>query len=276
MFSAINNDLFSIFYFYFAYIPVTEYKTEHIQDFLNILRTGGKIGKEKIRKQTGTTILKQYCVLNEILEEHLKNRNPCRDVKAPAKNKPDVTILTQKQFKKVREYIRGTRDEIPVMLAASCGMRLSEIFGLQWENIDFENGLVKVRFALVKASKGEYVLKSPKSASGIRDIIASDEIMLLLKKHKKATSAIAGPVICSELPDLCSKRYETIIKKLDLPKTRFHDLRHYRATRMLAEGIPDILTSQQLGHSDVSMTKRYQHNTADIIQIATEKIKKLL
>lgn len=254
----------------------------HVQEFLKLLKSGGKLGDKKIKKQSNTSLLKQYCVLNNIFEEFLKDKNPCREVKAPIKDESERTILTEKQFKKVRKHIKGTREEVPIILAASCGMRLGEIFGLRWKDVDFKNGIIGVRQNMVKAGAGEYIIKSPKSKKGVRDIIASREAIKVLKEYQKKIASENGIVGSGELiiqndrPDNCSKRYETLIKNLGLPKTRFHDLRHYRATRMLAAGIPDILASQQLGHYDVSMTKQYQHPTEDIVAPVKNLIKNLL
>jgi len=261
---------------YLGHMKLGQITNIHIQELLNIFRKGGKIGKYNIKKQSGTTILKEYCVLKEILGDFLKNKNPCNDVKPPQKEKKIPVLLTKKQFQYLRENIRGHKDEIPILLAALCGMRLGEIFGLRWEDVDFDNGLIKVRQNMVRVGPGNYIIKPPKSKSGIRDIIASEEILKILDAYRKETGIIGGLIIRDDRPDNCSKRYEHLLKKLGLPKSRFHDLRHYRATRMLEAGIPDILASQQLGHSSVSITKEiYQHVTNDIISKSKTKIKKL-
>lgn len=254
---------------------------DDIEDFLNILRSGGEIGELKIKKQSGTSLLKQYCILNEILEEYLKRKNPCYDVKAPKKSKSKRTILTLKQFSLIKTKIKGTKEEIPIYLAACCGMRLGEVFGLQWGNINFDEGTIQITQNMVKAGPHEYIIKSPKSISGVREVIAPIEVLKLLKKEKAKITLLEGIpkpdrfVVQGDRPDNLSKRYETLIKNLGLPHTRFHDLRHYRATRMLATGIPDIMISQQLGHADVAQTKQYQHVTQDIVNDVKDKIKTL-
>lgn len=261
---------------YFGRMKLEQITSIHIQEFLNILRKGGIIGHLKIKKQSETTILKEFCVLKEILNEYLKNKNPCNDVKPPTKNKKIPTLLTKKQFQKLREYIRESEEEIPILLAALCGLRLGEVFGLRWEDIDFEKGIIKVRQNLVRIGPCSHIIKEPKSKSGIRDVIASDEVLKVLAEYRKKKGVIGGLIINEDKPENFSRRYERILKKLGLPKSRFHDLRHYRATRMLEAGIPDILASQQLGHSSVTVTKEiYQHVTDDIISKTKDKIRKL-
>lgn len=266
----------NLFKTYFGNMKLEQITSIHIQEFLNTLRKGGTIGNIKVKKQSETTILKEFCVLKEILNEYLKSKNPCKDVKPPTKNKKIPTLLTKKQFQKLKEYVRGTNEEIPILLAALCGLRLGEVFGLRWEDIDFENGIIKVRQNLVRTGPNSHIIKEPKSKSGIRDVIASEEILKVLEEYRKKKGIIGGLIIKEDKPENFSRRYERILKKLGLPKSRFHDLRHYRATRMLEAGIPDILASQQLGHSSVSITKEiYQHVTDDIISKSKTKIKKL-
>jgi integrase len=267
---------------YFGNLKLSKISDYQVREFINLLRVGGKLGGKTIKKQSETTLLKQYSVLNEILEEYLKTKNPCREVKAPEKDKTPRNILTVKQFSIVRNEIKGKKDEIPILLAALCGMRLGEIFGLTWGNIIFDTGIIRVTQSMVKTGPQRYIIKAPKSHSGIRDIISNDEVLQLLKSLKaKITSGSGIPQMDKlifgddDKPDRLSKRYETIIKNLGFAHTRFHDLRHYRATRMLAAGIPDIFASNQLGHYDVSMTKQYQHNTDDIVSAVKDKLKKL-
>lgn len=253
-----------------------------VETFLNTLRTGGNLGEEIIKKQSETTILKQYSVLNLILGKYLKTQNPCIEIEAPKKQKSPRTILTKKQFIILRQRVKGSFDEIPILLAAGCGMRLGEIFGLTWGNIDFDNGIIHITQSMVKIGPQQYVIKAPKSNSGIRDIIANDEVLALIKAYKEQISAQTKIPPFNQLlfgendkPDRLSKRYETIIENLGFAHTRFHDLRHYRATRLLSIA-PDIFVQEQMGHADIATTKAYQHNTDDIVSSVKKKVQKLL
>jgi len=208
-----------------------------------------------------------------MLEEVLKYKNPCRDVKAPKKEKYVPQILNESEFNILKEVIKDTPDELPILLASSMGMRLGEIFGLKWTDINFKNGTLRISQTQVKAGPTNYVFKSPKSESGKRDLIVPDYIMVLLKNTSKETTE---ELVFNQKPDNFSRRFERILKANNLPKTRFHDLRHYHATMMLKHGIPDLYASKRLGHSSVSTTKEiYQHITNEMESQVETKLKEI-
>ena len=61
------------------------------------------------------------------------------------------------------------------------------------------------------------------------------------------------------------QRYARKIKNAGLPHTRFHDLRHFAATNFLDAGVPDKYAAAYLGHTDINMTKKYQHIRQQVI-----------
>lgn len=262
---------------YFGDYKMKKISRVAVEEFIVILRTGGKIKDIQINKQSNTSQRKQITVLKEIFQWAMKSKSPASEIKLPEKNKFIPNILSNDEFNELKEFVKSKRDELPILLAALCGLRLSEIFGLKWSDIDFKNNIIKIRRVMVKDKNGKWIIKNhPKSSSGMRDIICGEEIMNALENYQKSTSTISGHILRNDTPDAMSQRYKHILKALKLPDSRFHDLRHYRATRMLEAGIPDILASQQLGHSEVSTTKKiYQHITKDMVSAAKNKIRNL-
>lgn len=82
------------------------------------------------------TVRKHFFVLNKMLQEALKNKNPCRDIKPPKKEEYKPYVLSEHEFDLFHNAFRGTIDELPILLAAWCGMRLGEIFALRWDDIN--------------------------------------------------------------------------------------------------------------------------------------------
>lgn len=250
---------------YLGHLKLLQITPIHIKEFYNDML---KINKSK-------TVLKYHCVLNAALEEVLKNKNPCREVKAPKKEKYIPRILTESEFTKLKCSIKESENELPILMGAWMGMRLGEIFGLRWRDVDIKNGFLSVNQTQVKVGKGNYILKSPKSESGKRTIAIPEYILYLLKTLKSKKKVISELVFDIK-PDVFSKRYERILKNLNLPKTRFHDLRHYNATKMLENGIPDLYTSHHLGHAQVSTTKQvYQHVRSEMQKTIDNKLKEI-
>ena len=143
------------------------------------------------------------------------------------------------------------------MLAAFCGMRLSEIMGLKWDDIDFQNKRLTVSRVALSIGRKAQIKDIPKTKTSQRTISVPDAVMQELKK-KKSTGFVCG----GEEP-MCgvafSERFKYQLEKNNLPPTRFHDLRHFSATTLMDAGLPDKIISQYLGHSNANITKRYEH-----------------
>lgn len=248
----------------------------HIEEFMRLLREGGILDDIIIKKCSSSTQRKYFFVLSEILGWALKHRNPCKEVTPPRKTECKYYIYSSDEFMQLRLYLLGRKDELQICIAGMCGLRLGEVYGLKWENIDLKSKLVKIRKTIVKTKASTFIEKSPKSKSGIRDVFISDEMKAMLQEYQKKTGKIAGYLFyCDgDNPEAFSKRFQNIIKKAGLPKTRFHDLRHYRATELLHKGFADLFVQNQLGHADIYMTKKYQHINSDILESSRKNINK--
>ena len=71
--------------------------------------------------------------------------------------------------------------------------------------------------------------------------------------------------------------YENLIKAADVPRIRFHDLRHTSATLLLAQGVHSKIVQERLGHANISMTlDRYSHVTMDLQRAAADALDAVL
>ena len=215
---------------------------------------------------SGNTIRKINTFLNSILELAIKNNlilvNPCSKVNIPKKTKYKPKILTDTQFNTLFTSVSGV-DKIIIMLAGLVGLRRGEIFGLKWSDIDFDNHKLSISTTMVRFN--EYLIKEPKSDSGRRSIFIDKYIIELLKEWYKGGCEY---VIKGYKPDSYKKHFTKLLKALELPNIRLHDLRHYNAIMMMNLGIPDKIASGRLGHAQVSTTREvYQHytNEADLL-----------
>ena len=154
---------------------------------------------------------------------------------------------------------RETPIELPILLAALGGMRMSEIRGLKWE--DVTDDYIIVRRAKVYVD-GFDEIKTTKSKAGTRYLPLFDPIREALGRTERK-----GEYIIPQTAASIKRRYNTLLKHLGLPQYRFHDLRHHAASVGQKLGIPDDYMRQYIGHSTVNMLKRYQHQ----MQTATSK-----
>lgn len=172
----------------------------------------------------------------------------------PPKQKVALYIPTDKDIKKLLSGVAGTSFELPILLAAFGSLRRSEVCAL--ESSDISKNCIHVRRALVKNDKLKYVLKPPKTFSG-------DRIIELPKFVIKKMKGIDGRIV-KLTPDYITRRFPQILKSLNIPSFRFHDLRHYQASILHALGIPDKYIMERGGwKTDSTLKNIYQHTMAD-------------
>lgn len=174
----------------------------------------------------------------------------------PKKVRPKLYIPVEDDVRKLMDAVQGTEMEIPVLLAAFGPMRRGEIAALESDHIDRENDIVHVEFALTLDEHNNWVRKTTKTESGDRYI----QFPHFVIEKMAGTSG----KICHLKPNQISDRFIDIIKRNDLPKFRFHDLRHYSASIQHALGIPDAYIMQRGGwKSDAVLKNIYRHALDD-------------
>ncbi|WP_232700183.1 site-specific integrase [Brevibacillus daliensis] len=151
-------------------------------------------------------------------------------------------------------------------------MRRGEILGLRWKDIDFENGELSVQQTLF--NKGDE-LQEPKTKSAQRSIAFPEQTVVELKQHKRriaqekmmARSIYQDNdlVVCTSigtkvLPRNLIRTYYRLLEKADVPKIRFHDIRHSHATLLLKKGVHPKIAQERLGHTNIRITlDTYSH-----------------
>ncbi|WP_235676420.1 site-specific integrase [Bacillus mycoides] len=162
------------------------------------------------------------------------------------------------------------------LLAITCGMRKSEILGLQWKDIDFERRTLSVNRSLSHITKGFHELKT---SSGKRLLILPDINLMALNDHLQKISEEKERYgeDYNDYNWVCRFRsltqlWKKLIKKSEVPDIRFHDLRHTHATLMLKQGIHPKIVSEQLGHNRVGITlDTYSHVVPGLQETAVDQ-----
>lgn len=187
------------------------------------------------------------------------------DIEDPVTKVPDVNLLKDRI-----SLLKGNpRLYIPVILAAYCGMRRSEICALNLkEDVEYDVPyrkddpahtvcIIRIAKAKVRSVDHSYVVQNrTKSDAGTRDLYAPQWIGDLLKEAR------ANPDFAWYTPDNTSHAFSKWAKKNDIQCT-FHGLRHFFASIGKALDIPDLYMMNLMGHSTVSMTNRYQEVMED-------------
>ena len=225
----------------------------HIQGMINDF---AKTHSEKTCKNLLGAIsgVFEYAIINKALKT-----NPCKGIKIPHDiNKYQYYIYSEEDFNRLLNFVTGTKEEIPILLAGLCGLRVSEIMGLTWNDIDFNTHIISIRKANVHVN-GDVIEKGTKTRTSYREIVAPSYVIDRLQLYKSVGLVYPKEDGSPENGGNYGKRFSRMLKKAGLPHTRFHDLRHFNATMMLKNGIPDKEAAERLGHSNINMTKKYQH-----------------
>jgi integrase len=211
------------------------------------------------------TVLKS--ALGRAVHWEILVRNPSDAIDPPRVERKTMTTFDLAQTAELIEALRGDRLLMPVMLAALCGMRRAEIAALRWGRVD----LVANQIAIVESAEQTETgirYKPPKSGKG-RTLALSATIAVELRawRARQAQELLQVGVRQSDDTFVCALEDNSPLRpktltvqwaraaaRLDLPRIRFHDLRHACATHMLALGVHPKDASERLGHSRVAVT----------------------
>ena len=233
------------------------YRRNYAQNIINVRLknlTAADIQREinrESKRLAPKSIHNIWSLLNAAITNAIPDMKFCPQL--PAKVKKEIQIPTNNQFLDLMLYVEGMKVEIPVILAATCGLRRGEISALDLrEDVDYKNHRISVRRAMSKNDEGKWVMGGPKTYSSARTV---DAPQWVIDKLKDAFDK------CYKMPtpDRISNAFSRICKKLDY-KIRFHDLRHYYASVMLSLNVPDKYAMARMGHATPHMLKTvYQH-----------------
>ncbi len=244
----------------------------HMQSFVNelVMRMDYSAHTVHLIFRIVSASLKKAQVLKLIKE------NPTVGITLPKIKKTEMNIWTSEQvnhfISEGKNVYRPTRFYIACVIALLTGMRQGEIMALRWSDIDFENRIIYIRQTLTQT--GEIKVGAKNNAS-IRNIHFPIKLIEELEQHREAIMKERkyygrdyennDLVICARkgnplIPRNGRLEFYNLIEKLDLPKIRFHDLRHTHATMLIQQNVNVKLISERLGHSDIQTTlNTYSH-----------------
>ena len=260
-------------------LKLSELQPIHLQKYVDLKILELKPQTVKIHLNI-LSIALTYAYKLQIIDDKIVDR-----IMIPKNNKFKNEIYTEEDLKILFEKVKDKNIELPIHLAVGFGLRISEILGLRWQDIDFENKVIHVRQITARVN-GEVILKEPKTESSIRDLSGPPEIFEMLKKERKKQlqERLKGKRINEELiffdkkgnpigEDCISQRFRRFLIKKGLKQIRFHDLRHAHATLLIQKNVNSKIISDRLGHSNITTTLNiYAHTLKEMDREAGEKI----
>jgi integrase len=214
--------------------------------------------------------------LDQAVKWHMIPRNVAEVVKAPRPSPEEIQPLNREQAKTLLEVARKEdRFEALYMLAVTTGLRQGELLGLKWEDVDLEDGGIRVRRTLTR-HKGRLVLGEPKTKRSRRTVQLTEAAVEALEGHLACQMMhrdriedlyeYQGLVFATQKGTLVNptnlrkRSFEPLLEKAGLPAIRFHDLRHTCATLLLSSNVNPKIVSEMLGHATIAITlDTYSH-----------------
>ncbi len=273
---------------YFGHFYINKIRPTDIMKFYDLLekdtqlvRKKGNNGSKTKKPLSGKTILEHHRLLRAMLHKavywQLIVSNPAERVQPPKARKPKRKSYDDEQTKILLENleqlsIEDTKYKVAIILTVFTGVRLGELMGLEWQDVDFKNGIISINRSSQYLSDMGVFTKVPKTESSIREIAIPEFIISLLGEYKlwyEEQKSIYGELWTNSdrlfvqsngkpmHPSTISKWFVKYVGQIGLPVINFHGLRHTNASLLVAQNIDIAIISARLGHAQISTTLNF-------------------
>ena len=257
-------------------VKLADIKRNHIQEYIDVKSKSGRLdGKGGLSPKTMKThrlIIQLVC--KEALKNDLISKNPCEFVVMPKQQRREPDFYSNDELQIMFNELRNEHIYPLLYFTVLYGLRRSEVLGLKWDSVNFDNDIITIKHTVVRFTK--VVEKdSTKNASSFRSYpLTPDvkEILLLLKQQEQENRRLFGKQYIDNdyifkwqngkpyAPDYITMKFSKLLKQHKLRHIRFHDLRHSCASMLVSNGFELKDIQEWLGHSDIQITANiYAH-----------------
>jgi len=273
-------------------LPLVKLAPSHIQEAYNNWAIGGR----RDNKEGGLSARTRRHIhrilrsaLARAVEQQVLARNPADAFKKrlPKVERREMATLSAEQSARLLDAIQHTRIYWPVLLALTAGVRRGEVFALRWKNVDLEGGSLRVVESLEQTKSG-IRFKAPKSGKAraiTLPVFAVTEFKRLKRQQAEELLMLGvrqteDTLVCARAdgqplqPQSLTHQFTRLINRVkDMPRIRFHDLRHSHATQLLLAGVHPKVAQERLGHATITTTlDLYSHVTETMQSDAANRL----
>jgi len=242
------------------------------------------------------TVLHHHRVLRRALKQaiawQLAVQNPADATTPPRPPRTEMRALEASEVHTLLEACQNDQLKTIIFTAVGTGMRLGELLGLRWSDLDLTTGAAHVARAAQYLPRAGTTFRTTKTARSRRNVALSPDTVRALREHRarQAERRLAlgpsyddGDLVFATIegrvlaPHTVSRQFHDLVRRTSVGAVRFHDLRHTAATLMLRAGVHPKVVSERLGHSTIAITlDTYSHVLPDMQRDAAEALDRVL
>lgn len=247
----------------FGDIPCADLTAGRINAFINKKLADG-LSASYVRD-----IFTVFKTMLKYAQEEYGFRLSLKNVVLPKAERKQVEKISDTEQKKLVSYLKANMSltAFGILLSLFMGLRIGELCGLKWEDVDFKHKTLYIRRTVQRISsadgnrKTKVVISAPKSATSFREIAIPDMLMKYFEMFRdEADHFILSGADKPVEPRTMQYRYKKILQSAEVENHNYHKLRHTFATNSAEKGFNVKALSAVLGHSSVTLTlNRYIH-----------------
>ena len=268
-------------------IPLEKLTTMDLQKFYRKLLTKGRVERIESKEQPKGLSAKTVRNINQVISsamdlavaQKIILTNPTDACELLKVERKEMQTVPAEQLSAFLEEAKRSGVYEMYYIELATGLRRGELLGLKWTDIDWKNGIIKVRRQVARVD-GQIVEAPLKTKNSYRAVsISPQAIEVLLEQKRKTNDAYVfpspngGPIS----PDSVNNMLKRVLERASIPKVRFHDLRHTFATIALQNGVDIKTVSGMLGHFSAGFTlDTYAHVTTSAQKEAAQTMGNIL
>jgi len=268
-------------------IPLEKLSTMDLQKLYRKLMNKGRVERIESKDQPKGLSAKTVRNINQVISsamdlavaQKIILSNPTDACELPKVEHKEMQTVPTEQLSAFLEEAKRSGVYEMYYIELATGLRRGELLGLKWSDIDWKNGIIKVRRQVARVN-GQIVEAPLKTKNSYRAVTISQQAIEVLKQQKSKTndtyvfpSPNGGPIS----PDSINNMLKRVLERAGIPKVRFHDLRHTFATIALQNGVDIKTVSGMLGHFSAGFTlDTYAHVTTSAQKEAAQTMGNIL
>lgn len=266
-----------------GHIPLNKLTQNDLQQFYGRLKKNGRKIRTEIYGEGLSDRMVRMChatcrsALEKAKQDGLIRTNPAIGCKLPPKKAREMQVLDRDELQRFLIQAQAEGYYELFLLDLATGLRRGELLALQWDDLDFQTGVLNVNKQVYKVN-GQMLFSTPKTKNSIRKIVLPPSVVEVLQEYKKTVVSrwmFPSPVKYDMplSPDRVYGKLSGILERAGCKRVRFHDLRHTFATLALQGGMDIKTLSAMLGHVSAATTLDiYTHITDDMQRQAAANI----